>query len=109
MGSDPQSSGGDEPTASGDAELRTRRLEAQLSAVTARVFQLEREVAALHGMAPPVAAVPPVLEEQTVPGAGAAPGAAAGAPRPATYAAAPPREPLVMHPAARQARPVGDS
>jgi uncharacterized membrane protein len=108
MGSDPQSLGGGEPAASGDAELRTLRLEAQLSAVTARVFQLEREVAVLHGVAPPVAAVPLVPEEETVPGTGAAPAAAAGAPRPAAYAAAPTREPLVMQPAARQARPVGD-
>src|SRR3984885_5604386 len=36
------------------AEERALRLEAQLSAVTARVFQLEREVAALRGAAPPV-------------------------------------------------------
>jgi uncharacterized membrane protein len=36
------------------AEERALRLEAQLSAVTARVFQLEREVAALRGVAPPV-------------------------------------------------------
>lgn len=36
------------------AEERALRLEAQLSAVTARVFQLEREVAALRGMSPPV-------------------------------------------------------
>jgi uncharacterized membrane protein len=35
-------------------EERALRLEAQLSAVTARVFQLEREVAALRGAAPPV-------------------------------------------------------
>jgi uncharacterized membrane protein len=36
------------------AEERALRLEAQLSAVTARVFQLEREVAALRGAAPSV-------------------------------------------------------
>jgi uncharacterized membrane protein len=36
------------------AEERALRLEAQLSAVTARVFQLEREVAALRSVAPPV-------------------------------------------------------
>jgi uncharacterized membrane protein len=36
------------------AEERALRLEAQLSAVTARVFQLEREVAALRGVSPPV-------------------------------------------------------
>jgi uncharacterized membrane protein len=35
------------------AEERALRLEAQLSAVTARVFQLEREVAALRGVSPP--------------------------------------------------------
>jgi uncharacterized membrane protein len=35
------------------AEERALRLEAQLSAVTARVYQLEREVAALRGVSPP--------------------------------------------------------
>jgi uncharacterized membrane protein len=41
------------------AEERALRLEAQLSAVTARVFQLEREVAALRGVSPPVTAAVP--------------------------------------------------
>jgi uncharacterized membrane protein len=36
-------------------EERARRLEAQLAAVTARVFQLEREVATLRGVPPPMA------------------------------------------------------
>ena len=43
-------------------EDRTRRLEAQLAAVTARVFQLEQEVAALRGMAPPVPAAELIAE-----------------------------------------------
>jgi uncharacterized membrane protein len=38
------------------AEERALRLEAQLAAVTARVFQLEREVAALRGVSPPIPA-----------------------------------------------------
>lgn len=42
----------------GNGEQRTLRLEAQLAAVTARVFQLEREVATLRGVAPPVMAEP---------------------------------------------------
>jgi uncharacterized membrane protein len=46
MGEDAEMSAGDE---------QARRLEAQLAAVTARVFQLEREVAALRGVAPPKA------------------------------------------------------
>ncbi len=41
------------------AEERALRLEAQLSAVTARVFQLEREVAALRGVSPPVMSAQP--------------------------------------------------
>jgi uncharacterized membrane protein len=41
------------------AEERALRLEAQLSAVTARVFQLEREVAALRGVSPPVRSAEP--------------------------------------------------
>lgn len=40
------------------AEERALRLEAQLSAVTARVFQLEREVAALRGVPPPAGPQP---------------------------------------------------
>jgi uncharacterized membrane protein len=41
------------------AEERALRLEAQLSAVTTRVFQLEREVAALRGVSPPVMSAEP--------------------------------------------------
>lgn len=44
------------------AEDRTQRLEAQLAAVTARVFQLEREVASLRGTTPPMPTVAPVAE-----------------------------------------------
>ena len=44
------------------AEERTQRLEAQLAAVTARVFQLEREVAALRGTTPPIPTATPVAE-----------------------------------------------
>ncbi|HEV3150567.1 MAG TPA: DUF2339 domain-containing protein [Acidobacteriaceae bacterium] len=40
------------------AEERAQRLEAALAAVTARVFQLEQEVAALRGHPPPAASVP---------------------------------------------------
>src|SRR5579859_5908634 len=102
MGSDPQSLEGGEPAADGDAELRTRRLETQLSAVTARVLQLEREVAALRGVPSPVA-------EATVSATGAVSGPAAGVPVAETYAAKPaPREPLVMQPAARGVKPGRD-
>jgi uncharacterized membrane protein len=44
------------------AEDRTERLEAQLAAVTTRVFQLEREVAALRGSSPPMATAEPVAD-----------------------------------------------
>ena len=43
-------------------EERTQRLETQLAAVTARVFQLEREVAALRGTTPPIPTAAPVAE-----------------------------------------------
>ncbi len=42
------------------AKDRTERLEAQLAAVTARVFQLEREVAILRGTPPPIATTGPM-------------------------------------------------
>jgi uncharacterized membrane protein len=60
------------------AEERALRLEAQLSAVTARVFQLEREVAALRGVSPPVMS--------GVPAAGVAPPATS----PSEWTAMPP-------------------
>lgn len=99
MGSDPHSEEGGEPAADGDAELRAERLEAQLAAVTARVFQLEREVAALRG------APRSRIDEVTGSATGATSGPAAGGPSPATYPAALPREPLVMRPAARRVQP----
>jgi uncharacterized membrane protein len=80
------------------AEERALRLEAQLSAVTARVFQLEREVAALRGVSPPLmpaepapaapapAVAPPA---QSPAGWAAASPVAAGVDIPATAASAP--------------------
>ena len=42
------------------AEERAERLEAALAAVTARVFQLEKEVAALRGQSMPAVSAPAV-------------------------------------------------
>jgi uncharacterized membrane protein len=97
MESDAQSLGGGEAAADSDAERRTQRLEEQLSAVTARVFQLERELAVLRGAAAPAA------EPQAIPSAETASSPSSEGRGPATYAAAPAREPLVMQPAARRA------
>jgi uncharacterized membrane protein len=47
-------------------EERTQRLEVQLAAVTARVFQLEREVAALRGVTPLMAAAEVIAEPAEV-------------------------------------------
>ena len=57
MSEGPQESPGRSP-----AEERTQRFEAQLAAVTARVFQLEREVAALRGTIPPLPTAEPAAE-----------------------------------------------
>jgi uncharacterized membrane protein len=82
------------------AEERALRLEAQLSAVTARVYQLEREVAALRGVPPPaVTAVAPPASTL-----GDRPTTHAASAAPETPAAAPPGVPLSAPIAAADAR-----